>query len=136
MMIEMMVEMIEYRISPAVSSEALNELFATAWAGHLTKDFAAELERSLFYICAFSGSRLIGFVKVISDAGVHAFLLDTTVHKVFQHQGIGRALVTRAIQESRGRGFHWLHVDYDPHLESFYQSSGFEPTLAGLVKLS
>jgi GNAT superfamily N-acetyltransferase len=132
----MTVDMIDYRLSPVISSEALNELFATAWDGHVTKDFAAELERSLFYICAFSGSRLIGFVKVISDAGVHAFLLDTTVHKDFQHQGIGRELVTRAIQESRGHGFHWLHVDYDPHLEHFYQSCGFKPTLAGLVKLS
>jgi GNAT superfamily N-acetyltransferase len=132
----MMVEMIEYRISPAVSSEALNELFATAWDGHVTKDFVAQLERSLFYICAFSGPRLIGFVKVISDAGVHAFLLDTTVHQAFRHQGIGRELVTRAVTESRTRGCDWLHVDYEPHLENFYQSCGFKPTLAGLVRLS
>ena len=102
----------------------------------MTTDFALELERSLFFICAFSGSRLIGFVKVISDAGVHAFLLDTTVHKEFQHQGIGRELVTRAIQESRAQGCDWLHVDFESHLENFYQSSGFKPTLAGLVKLS
>ena len=127
---------IEYQINPNVSSEALNELFATAWDGHMTTDFALELERSLFFICAFSGSRLIGFVKVISDAGVHAFLLDTTVHKEFQHQGIGRELVTRAIAGSRARGCDWLHVDFEDHLENFYQSCGFKPTLAGLVKLS
>ena len=127
---------IEYQINPNVSSEALNELFATAWDGHMTTDFALELERSLFFICAFSGSRLIGFVKVISDAGVHAFLLDTTVHKEFQHQGIGRELVTQAITESRAQGCDWLHVDYEDHLENFYQSCGFKPTLAGLVKLS
>jgi GNAT superfamily N-acetyltransferase len=127
---------IEYRINPTVSSKALNELFATAWDGHVIKKFTVELERSLFYICAFSGSSLVGFVKVISDAGVHAFLLDTTVHPEYQHQGIGRELVTRAITESQGSGFHWLHVDYDPHLETFYQSCGFRPTLAGLVKLS
>jgi GNAT superfamily N-acetyltransferase len=127
---------IEYRIGLAVSSEALNELFTIAWEGHVKKDFAAQLERSLFYVCAFSDLRLVGFVKVISDAGVHAFLLDTTVHKEFQHQGIGRELVTRAIRESRARGCDWLHVDFEPHLEVFYQSCGFKPTLAGLVKLS
>jgi ribosomal protein S18 acetylase RimI-like enzyme len=127
--------MIEYRISPSVSSEALNELFATAWDAHVTKDFTAQLERSLFFICAFSGLSLVGFVKVISDAGVHAFLLDTTVRNDFQHQGIGRELVTRAITESRARGCDWLHVDYEPHLESFYLSAGFKPTRAGLVKL-
>jgi GNAT superfamily N-acetyltransferase len=131
----MMLGVIEYQLSPEISSEALNELFAIAWDGHVSKDFTAELEQSLFYFCAFSDSSLIGFVKVISDAGVHAFLLDTTVHKEFQHQDIGRELVTRAITESQGHGFHWLHVDYDPHLEHFYQSCGFKPTLAGLVKL-
>ena len=128
--------MIEYRISPNVSSQALNELFATAWDTHVTKDFTVQLERSLFYICAFSDSSLVGFVKVISDAGIHAFLLDTTVHKEFQHQGIGRELVTRAIQESRAQGCDWLHIDFEDHLEKFYQSCGFKPTLAGLVKLS
>jgi GNAT superfamily N-acetyltransferase len=128
--------MIEYRINPTVSNETLNELFATAWDGYKTKDFTAELERSLFYICAYSGLRLVGFVKLISDEGVHAFLLDTTVHQEFQHQGIGRDLVTRAITESRARGCDWLHVDFEPHLESFYQSCGFKPMLAGLVKLS
>ncbi len=132
----MMVGMIEYQLSPVVSSEALNELFVTAWDGHVTKDFTVELERSLFYICAFSGSSLIGFVKVISDAGVHAFLLDTTVHKDFQHQGVGRELVTRAVSESRARACDWLHVDFEDHLKHFYQSCGFRPTLAGLVKLS
>ena len=126
---------IEYRINPNVSSRVLNELFASAWDGHVTKDFMAQLERSLFYIGAFSDSSLVGFVKVISDASVHAFLLDTTVHKEFQHQGIGRELVTRAILESRARGCDWLHVDFEDHLENFYQSCGFKPTLAGLVKL-
>jgi GNAT superfamily N-acetyltransferase len=131
----MMLGVIEYQLSPEISSEALNELFAFAWDGHVTKDFSAQLERSLFYICAFSGSRLIGFAKVVSDAGVHAFLLDTTVHKEFQHQDIGRELVTRAITESRARGCDWLHVDFEDHLEHFYQSCGFKPTLAGLVRL-
>ena len=127
--------MIEYRVNPSISSEALNELFANAWDGHSTVDFAAQLERSLFFVCAFSDLRLVGFVKVISDAGVHAFLLDTTVHQDFQHQGIGRELVTRAIQESQACGCDWLHVDFEAHLEQFYQSCGFKPTLAGLVKL-
>ena len=30
---------------------------------------------------------------------------------------------------------HWLHVDYEPHLEPFYRACGFTPTLAGLLGL-
>ena len=119
---------IEYRINPSVSSEALNELFASAWDGHVSKDFVAQLKRSLFFVCAFSGSRLVGFVKVISDAGVHVFLLDTTVHREFQHCGIGRELVTRAIIESRARG-------WDCSLVGFGSSLTAQPVVAKLGKL-
>ena len=128
--------MIAYRVNPNLSNAALNELFASAWDGHSPTDFGPQLERSLCYVCAFADSRLVGFVKVISDAGVHAFLLDTSVHADFQRQGIGRELVMRAIKEARARGHHWLHVDFEPHLESFYASCGFKPTLAGLVRLT
>ena len=37
---------IEYRINPSVSSEALNELFASAWDAHTAKDFAAQLREA------------------------------------------------------------------------------------------
>jgi GNAT superfamily N-acetyltransferase len=126
---------VEYRISPVVSNEALGELFASAWDGHVPNDFAPLLERSLLFVCAFRGPRLVGFVKVVSDAGAHAFLLDTTVHQQFQRNGIGRELVTRAVQESRMRGCEWVHVDFEPHLEGFYRACGFGPTRAGLLKL-
>ena len=36
---------------------------------------------------------------------------------------------------AKKRGIHWLHVDYEPQLEQFYQACGFRPTLAGLTDL-
>lgn len=84
---------------------------------------------------AHAGDQLVGFVNVAWDGGVHAFLLDTTVHPDFQRQGIGQKLVEQATMEARRRGCHWLHVDFEPHLESFYRSCGFQHTLAGLVSL-
>ena len=127
--------MIEYRVNPGVSNDDLNELFASAWEGHARTDFTRQLERSLLYVCAFSGAKLVGFVKLVDDAGVHAFLLDTSVHREFQRRGIGQALVLRAVAEARARGVQWLHVDYEAHLEAFYAGCGFRPTLAGLVRL-
>lgn len=127
--------MIEYRIDPRLTNDALNELFAAAWDAHAPIDFGPQLERSLLYVGAFEGERLVGFVKVIGDGGVHAFLLDTSVHRDFQGRGIGRELVTRAIALSRDRGCDWMHVDFEAHLEKFYSDCGFRPTLAGLVRL-
>ncbi len=37
---------------------------------------------------------------------------------------------------SRARGAEWLHVDYEEHLEAFYQGCGFRPTPAGLLLLA
>jgi GNAT superfamily N-acetyltransferase len=126
---------IQYRISPPVDNKSLNTLFAAAWPNHQTSNFSQVLTHSLVYICAYDGEWLVGFVNVAWDGGIHAFLLDTTVHRDMQRQGIGIELVKRAADEARQRGIEWLHVDYEPHLEGFYRQCGFQTTLAGLMNL-
>lgn len=124
-----------YRVNPPVANEELNHLFAAAWSNHGGVDFAPVLAHSLAYVCAYDRAALIGFVNVAWDGGIHAFLLDTTVHPDYQRRGIGRRLVDLAAAEARHRGMEWLHVDYEPHLEPFYRRCGFTPTLAGLIRL-
>ncbi|GGJ44987.1 GNAT family N-acetyltransferase [Deinococcus roseus] len=126
---------IEYSHRPAIGNEALNALFFAAWEGHQKVDFASILQRSLTYVCAHRAGQLVGFVNVAWDGGVHAFLLDTTVHPEFQRQGIGQELVRLAAQVAREQGCHWLHVDFEPHLEAFYRGCGFQDTWAGLLNL-
>lgn len=79
-----------YRISPSVTNEAVNMLFAAAWPDYILKDFEPILSRSLAYICAFQGDWLVGFVNLAWDGGIHAFLLDTTVHPDVRRRGIGQ----------------------------------------------
>ena len=124
-----------FRISPAVTNEELNALFVTAWEHHVASDFSPILSRSLLYICAYDGERLIGFVNLAWDGGIHAFLLDTTVHADYQQRGIGVMLVQKAIEAAQVRGIEWVHVDYEPHLKAFYTRCGFRPTEAGLLNL-
>jgi GNAT superfamily N-acetyltransferase len=119
-----------------MTNPALNELFTAAWGKVHSSDFQPILERGLRYVCAHQEERLVGFINVAWDGGIHALLLDTTVHPAFQRQGIGSALVRHALELARKRGCHWVHVDFEPHLEHFYASCGFRPTSAGLVKLS
>lgn len=124
-----------YHVNPSLTNDDLNDLFRVAWPDHTDRDFTPILQHSLVYIGACQDSRLVGFVNVAWDGGIHAFLLDTTVHPQHQRQGVGAALVQHAIIEARARGIHWLHVDYEPHLDHFYRSCGFQPTLAGLLRL-
>lgn len=69
------------------------------------------------------------------DGGVHAFLLDTTVHPRLRRRGVGTRLVREAVEAARGAGVEWIHVDYEPQLRGFYAACGFAPTEAGLLRL-
>ena len=120
---------------PTANSD-LNALRDAAWAEVGDQDWGPILQRSLGWVCATDGDRLVGFVNIAWDGGVHAFLLDTTVHPDYQRRGIGRALVREAAEMARARGAEWLHVDYDDELDSFYRGCGFRPAAAGLLDLT
>ncbi|MFI6153252.1 GNAT family N-acetyltransferase [Kitasatospora sp. NPDC051170] len=122
-------------ISPELTDAELDELFAASWPGHQPTSFAPILARSLAWVSARRGGRLVGFVNVAGDGGRHAFILDTTVHPDERRRGLGIRLVRAAAEEARARGAEWLHVDYEPHLESFYARCGFRQTAAGLMQL-
>ena len=126
---------INYQISPAVTNDELNTLFANAWENHKTWNFLPVLEHSLLFVCAYHEKRLIGFVNVAWDGAQHAFILDTTVDKEFRRRGIGTELVKRAAEASKEHGVEWLHVDFEPHLQNFYDQCGFRHTAAGLIRL-
>ena len=134
--------MFTFHIRPHLTNRQLNELFAAAWPGHETRDFAPVLCHSLTYVTVQAptpDATLLGFVNVAWDGGIHAFLLDLTVHPARQRQGIGRALVQHALDATRcaavSPAIRWLHVDYEPHLAEFYGACGFRATHAGLIAL-
>jgi GNAT superfamily N-acetyltransferase len=92
---------------------------------------------SVTWTGAFQGNDLVGFVHVVWDGGGHGFLLDTVVHPLHQRRGLGRAVVETAIRNARVAGCEWVHVDYEPHLASFYlEACGFQTTAAGLLRLA
>lgn len=122
-------------LSPALSDEVLGALFAAAWTDFEARSFREVLRRSAFWVAAHAGERLVGFVNVAWDGGVHGFLLDTTVHPDVRRRGVGLALVRLAVDAARERGLEWLHVDHEPHLTQFYRRAGFRPTAAGLIRL-
>ena len=126
---------IEYRIEPELSDRDLNGLFATAWENHKERTFGEVLARSLTYAAAFDGARLVGFVNVAWDGDVHGFILDPTVHRAYQRRGIGTEMMARVARVASDRGLEWLHVDYDSHLQAFYEGCGYEKTDAGLLKV-
>lgn len=126
---------ISIKIDPRPSDEALRELWLSAWGDAGPGSWRGVLARSLVHVGAYDGARLVGYVNVAWDGGVHAFLLDTCVHADYRRQGIATRLVKAAEETARARGAQWLHVDFEPHLAGFYRGCGFRPTEAGLIRL-
>ena len=58
-----------------------------------------------------AAAELVGFVNVAWDGGAHAFLIDTKTRPTHQRQGLGVAVVNRAIAEAQAAGCEWLFVD-------------------------
>ena len=92
---------------------------------------------SLGWVVARDGTDLVGFINVLWDGLVHAWLQDTMVLVAARGQGIGTALVDHARRGAQAAGCEYLHVDFEDHLAAFYhEACGFQPTSAGLLELS
>ncbi|MES5822050.1 GNAT family N-acetyltransferase [Streptomyces sp. RG80] len=116
----------------------VDALHAEAFGHDLTSgDWHARVHRhSLGWVCAREAGRLVGFVNVAWDGGVHAFVLDTMVAPDLRGAGVGTRLLATAAQGARAAECEWLHVDFEEHLRPFYFGAcGFRPTDAGLVAL-
>ncbi|WP_053914029.1 GNAT family N-acetyltransferase [Streptomyces sp. SCSIO 75703] len=116
----------------------LDALHAEGFGHPVTRTpWRARLERhSLGWVCAREDGSLVGFVNVLGDGGVHAFLLDTVVARRCRTRGVGSALVAKAAEEARAARCTWLHVDFEDHLRPFYlDACGFRATAAGLLRL-
>jgi GNAT superfamily N-acetyltransferase len=130
----------DLRLRFPVDDQALTSLHALALGSPAIapRPWAQQLARhSLTWVGAFAGEDLVGFVNVCWDGGAHAVVLDTAVHPDHQRRGIGQSLVRAAAAEAAQAGCAWLHVDFEPHLGSFYRDScGFRATEAGLLHLA
>ncbi|HEY3831828.1 MAG TPA: GNAT family N-acetyltransferase [Acidimicrobiia bacterium] len=92
---------------------------------------------SLGWVTARSDAgTLAGFVNVLWDGLVHAWLQDMMVAQSERRGGVGVALVQHARDGAATAGCEFLHVDFDDHLIPFYfDACGFTPTRAGLMHL-
>ena len=146
-------------VPPVDSARQTDPVVATTWRGEVTStevnvlhaeafgtrvftdaewDWRALLEaHSLGWVAARADDgTLVGFVNVLWDGSVHAWLQDTMVAASARRQGLATRLVQVAREEAGAAGCEWLHVDFDDHLRTFYwDACGFTPTNAGTIRL-
>ena len=123
------------------SSDEANRLHAEAFGTRLFHSSEWDwrrlvAEHSLGWVTARDGDRLVGFVNVLWDGLVHAWLQDVMVAADSRHLGVGRRVVAAARDAARDAGCEWLHVDFDEEHARFYlESCGFTRAPAGVIQL-
>lgn len=121
-----------------IDNATLNELHAEAFEHELfADDWATLLQRhSLGWVTAHDRSALVGFLNVVWDGAVHAWLQDVIVATCARRDGVGTELVKLATVHATKAGCEWLHVDFDSEHRAFYiEACGFAAAAAGLLRL-
>lgn len=116
----------------------VNALHAAAFDHPAAADDWEEQVRrhSLGWAVARDEGALAGFVNVIWDGGVHAWIQDLMVASEHRRRGVGTTLVALAREAAGQAGCEWLHVDFDEEHRAFYvEACGFTPAPAGLIAL-
>lgn len=132
---------IDFQWRGAFTNREVNALHAEAFETRVFTDeewdWVALTDRhSLGWVTARDGEALVGFVNVVWDGLVHAWLQDTMVAASARRRGVGVGVVRAAQAGAASAGCEWLHVDFDDNLRPFYfDACGFTPTNAGLIAL-
>lgn len=120
---------ISYRADATVSVEQAIDLYKRSTLGERRPidrldTFAAMLENANLIVTAWSGERLVGIARTLTDFNYVAYVADLAVDLAFQKQGIGRHLV----QETRNRLGHdcTIVLIAAPKANDYYPRIGFE----------
>ena len=133
---------ITYSWREPFTNHEIHQLHAAAFDTRLFDesewDWVDQTERhSLGWVVGRDGDRLVGFVNVLWDGLVHAFIEDVMVDAGYRHHGVGVSLVHAARDGAAAAGCEFLHVGFDEDLASFYiDACGFLPTRGGLMELT
>ena len=120
----------DYRIIEGAERISVSEverlLKMTYWANRRP---AETLEKSLhnsscFGIWSDDELKLIGFARVISDYATTWYLCDVVIDPAYQHQGLGKELVSYIASSPAFAGLRGLLLTRDAH--GLYSRYGFE----------
>jgi ribosomal protein S18 acetylase RimI-like enzyme len=101
----------------------------------LGRVYQTALKRSVFYICAFEGENLIGFLDVVGNGVTDAYIQNLLVAADWQGRGIGKAMMELSVKLLTEMGVRTVWLIFDPELEPFYRQFGFAPLSGGRLRL-
>ena len=119
-----------YRIIEETSQINMDDvvrlLKTTYWANKRSKEqIRVSMDNSSCYgICLNNEQKLIGFARVITDHATTWYLCDVVIDPEYQHQGLGKALVSYIASLPEYKGLRGFLFTRDAH--GLYEKYGFE----------
>lgn len=80
---------------------------------------------SLKILGAYSEEKLVGIIRIVGDGYSIIYIQDILVLPEYQHKGIGKALLQRALEEFSGVYQKVLLMDNTEKTIAFYKACGF-----------
>ena len=84
--------------------------------------------------CAQADERILAFRSEITIAADGSMQVAETIRVRAEGDRIRHGIYRDFPTDYRDRYNNRVHVDFEPHLESFYRSCGFQHTAAGLIQ--
>ena len=122
---------VEYRVGEAaLTVDAFIALAKRIWQREYDPSKTAAALKSTLNIGAWSGERLVGSVRVLTDGYFFNTVPEVMVDPEFRKHGIGRELMRRALDASPGGV---LFLGAQPGNERFFEQAGFRRGPTGYV---
>jgi GNAT superfamily N-acetyltransferase len=122
---------VEYRSGDgALSVEAFIALAKRIWQRDYDAQKTADALKATINVGAWSGNRLVGSVRILTDGYFFSTVPEVMVDPEFRKQGIGRELLKRALDATPGGV---LFLGAQPGNERFFELAGFRRGPTGYV---
>ena len=122
---------VEYRIGEAaLQVEPFIALAKRIWQREYDAAKTTAALKSTINIGAWSGDRLVGSVRVLSDGYFYSTVPEVMVDPEFRKHGIGAELMKRALEAAPGGV---LFLGAQPGNETFFERAGFRRGPTGYV---
>lgn len=121
----------ELRVNRPITPQTYNGLRrSVGWRVIEERQARAGLQNARYLLTAVEAGETVGMLRVIGDGGYIFYIADVIVLPAFQGQGIGRAMVERALALIRGSleagQCAFVNLMANQNKERFYAHFGFE----------
>jgi GNAT superfamily N-acetyltransferase len=104
--------------------EEMSELYRIAPLGNKSGDWLkTTYSNSMFKCIAFDGGKIVAAGRAVADGADCSYLCDIVVHPAYQGTGLGKELIQRLVNLSKGHRKIILYAV--PGREPFYEKFGF-----------